>query len=42
MARITSVLQFEGSVGELSAYKQKGSDKIILRTKGGAKIVGVG
>ncbi len=36
MARITSVLQFEGSVGELSAYKQKGSDKIILRTKGGA------
>lgn len=35
MARITNGLQFEGSIGSMSAYKQKGSDKIILRTKGG-------
>lgn len=27
---------FTGSLGNLSAYQPKGSDKIILRTKGGA------
>ena len=36
MARITNGIQFEGSIGNISAYKQKGSDKVILRTKGGA------
>jgi len=30
-------IEFTGSLGELSAYKMKGSDKIILRKKGGPK-----
>ena len=30
-------LQFTGSLGGYSAYTMRGSDKIILRTKGGAK-----
>ena len=35
MAKLSAPLQFTGSIGGLSAYKMKGSDKIILRTKGG-------
>lgn len=36
MARILSPVAFVGSIGNLSAYKMRGSDKIIIRTKGGA------
>ncbi len=36
MARITKGLQFEGGLGNVSAYKMKGTDTVILRTKGGA------
>lgn len=36
MARLLSDITFTGSLGNISAYKMKGSDKIILRTKGGA------
>jgi hypothetical protein len=37
MAQLLSdVLPFTGTLGNVSAYKMKGSDKIILRTKGGA------
>ncbi len=35
MATLHSELQFTGPLGELTAYKMRGSDKIILRTKGG-------
>jgi hypothetical protein len=35
MAQLTSGIQFTGSIGNLSAYRMKGSDKIVLRTKGG-------
>jgi len=35
MAILKSQLQFTGSLGQLSAYTARGSDKIILRTKGG-------
>lgn len=35
MARLTSDIQFTGSLGNLSAYRMKGSDKIVVRTKGG-------
>lgn len=35
MAKLIGEFQFEGSIGNLSAYKRKDSDKIILRTKGG-------
>lgn len=35
MAILFSDIQFLGSVGNLSAYRMKGSDKIILRKKGG-------
>ena len=35
MARLTSNLTFTGSVGELTAYKRKGSDSIILQQKEG-------
>lgn len=35
MAQITQGLAFTGSISNLSAYKMRGSDKIILRTKGG-------
>jgi hypothetical protein len=35
MAYLTSEVQFTGSLGNLSAYRMKGSDKIVLRTKGG-------
>ena len=36
MAQINSPFSFTGSLQNLSAYKRRGSDKIILRTKGGA------
>jgi hypothetical protein len=36
MAQLLSDIQFTGKLGTFSAYKMKGSDKIILRTKGGA------
>lgn len=36
MAQLLSGMPFTGSLGNISAYKMKGSDKIILRTKGGA------
>ena len=35
MAKLSAPLQFTGSLGGLSAYTMKGSDSIILRTKGG-------
>jgi hypothetical protein len=35
MAHLTSGIQFTGSLGNLSAYRMKGSDKIVVRTKGG-------
>lgn len=35
MAHLISELQFTGSLGNLSAYRMKGSDKIVVRTKGG-------
>jgi hypothetical protein len=35
MATLNPGILFTGSLGGLSAYKMKGSDKIILRTKGG-------
>ena len=35
MAKLSAPLQFTGSLGGLSAYTLKGSDSIILRTKGG-------
>lgn len=36
MAIMKNPLQFTGSLGHLSAYTVQGSDKVILRTKGGA------
>jgi hypothetical protein len=36
MAILTNGIFFTGALGKMSAYKIKGSDKIILRTKGGA------
>ena len=36
MARLKGNLQFTGSLGDISAYTMRGSDKVILRTKGGA------
>jgi hypothetical protein len=36
MAILKNGLQFTGSVGNLSAYTRRGSDKVIIRTKGGA------
>lgn len=35
MAHLISGIQFTGSLGNVSAYRMKGSDKIVLRTKGG-------
>lgn len=35
MAQLISGFQFTGSLGNLSAYRMKGSDKIVVRTKGG-------
>lgn len=35
MAKLTSDIQFTGSLGNLSAYKMRGIDHTILRTKGG-------
>src|SRR5215216_3917348 len=35
MARLNADLTFTGSLGNLSAYKRRDLDKIILRTKGG-------
>jgi hypothetical protein len=36
MAKLTGNIQFTGSLGNVSAYTMRGSDKVILRTKGGA------
>ena len=36
MARIKGPLQIEGGMGSMSFYNRRGSDKIIVRTKGGA------
>lgn len=36
MPKLTGNILFTGSLGNLSAYKRRGSDKIIMRTKGGA------
>ena len=36
MAQLTGGITFEGSLDNISAYKMRGSDKIILRKKGGA------
>jgi hypothetical protein len=36
MAKLTDSLTFTGTLGNLSAYKMRGQDKIILRRKGGA------
>ncbi|MDP4265134.1 MAG: hypothetical protein Q8941_21580 [Bacteroidota bacterium] len=36
MAQLHSNFSFTGRLGNISAYKRKDSDKIILRTKGGA------
>lgn len=35
MALANNLFEFTGSIGKVSAYKMRGSDKIILRTKGG-------
>jgi len=35
MAHISKGIVFTGSLANVSAYKMRGSDKIILRTKGG-------
>lgn len=35
MARIITPIAFEGPLGNVTAYKMRGMDKIILRTKGG-------
>jgi hypothetical protein len=35
MAFLSGGIHFEGSLGDLSAYRMKGSDKIIIRHKGG-------
>jgi hypothetical protein len=35
MAKLDGILSFTGSLQNLSAYKMRGSDKIILRKKGG-------
>lgn len=44
MAHLVSGIQFTGSLGNVSAYRMKGSDKIVLRTKGGPskKLVATG
>lgn len=36
MAKLNPPLNFTGSLGNLSAYRMRGHDQIILRTKGGA------
>jgi hypothetical protein len=36
LAILTDGIQFTGSISNLSAYRMRGSDKIILRRKGGA------
>lgn len=35
MGKLTEEITFTGSVGNVSAYRMKGSDKIIFRKKGG-------
>jgi hypothetical protein len=35
MAKLHSAIQFTGALGNLSAYSMRGSDRIVLRTKGG-------
>ena len=35
MAKLNSTLAFTGSLGDLVAYPKKGSDKMIIQTKGG-------
>ena len=37
MAQLHPDFSFTGRLGNISAYRMKGSDKIILRTRGGAK-----
>lgn len=37
MATLEEGFEFTGSIGKLSAYRMKGSDKIIVRKKGGPK-----
>jgi hypothetical protein len=36
MAKLNGTIEFTGGLGNVSAYTLRGSDKIILRTKGGA------
>lgn len=36
MGTLTSDIQFTGSVGNLTAYRMRGTDKIVVRRKGGA------
>src|SRR5690349_2015025 len=36
MALLESMLQFTGSMGNISAYRMRGVDKIVIRKKGGA------
>src|SRR5579862_1387448 len=36
MAQLESEFEFTGSLGNLSAYKMRGVDRIVIRTKGGA------
>ena len=37
MANLTGNFSFTGSISNLSAYKRRDLDKVILRTKGGAR-----
>jgi hypothetical protein len=36
MAILKNLTEFTGSLGNISAYRRKDSDKVILRMKGGA------
>ena len=35
MAISKSIMQLEGSIADVSMYKMHGSDKVVVRTKGG-------
>ncbi|HEX3009510.1 MAG TPA: hypothetical protein VHO90_18030 [Bacteroidales bacterium] len=35
MARLKGTVEFTGSLGNITAYTMRGSDKIILRARGG-------
>ena len=37
MATLDSLITFLGRLGNITAYRMKGCDKIILHTRGGAK-----